>query len=103
MSMDGFKVLHSIMRSECDKFIVAMINANPAEPREVLAKQALAKAAAQFYTAVTNRFNEERSIYTNAPHQNDKPLDSTEGILDLGELAEGLEHVPNLLGEENYG
>jgi hypothetical protein len=99
-AMEGYKVLHRLMRSEVDKFILAMINADPANPKEVLSRQRLAKAAAQFYEAITQRVNEEITLYTAQTRAGDKPVDVTEGLLDLGTLAEQLEVVPNIL-EEN--
>lgn len=88
-TMEGYKILHRIMRSETDKFIVAAINSNVGESDDVLAKKLRhAKAAAAFYTAVTNRVNEEVMQYTQAPKANDKPLDVTAQIFDLGESNE---------------
>lgn len=86
-SMDGYKVLNRLMRAEVDKFIVAQINADPADEAAVLAAHRMAKAAAQFYTGLTNRVNEEIVQYTNAPRDTDKPVDATEGLIDLGEAA----------------
>lgn len=97
----GFHIYQRLMRSEVDKFIVAMINANPAEPQEVLTKHLLAKSAAQFLEGVSHRVTEEVEQYTHAPRATDKPKDITEGILDLGDFAEQFADVPNLLEEIN--
>jgi hypothetical protein len=99
-AMEGYKVLNRIMRSEVDKFVVDVINADPAEPKKVLSKQLVMKAAAQFYAGITDRVNEEVTLYTSQPRPGDKPVDMTEGLLDLGALTEQLEEVPNLLGGE---
>lgn len=85
--MPGYKIMHRIFRSEVDKFFVALINADPAEPEQVVSKQLTAKAAAMFYEQVTNRINEEVMQYTNAPRANATPVDMTEGILDLLSMA----------------
>lgn len=85
-AMEGYRVLHRLMRSEVDKFIVAMINADPSKREDVCARQVLAKAAAQFYEAITNRVNEEITQYVNAPRPGDKPIDSAAG-LDLDTFA----------------
>lgn len=97
----GFGVLLHLMQSEADKFITSLINADPASPEDVLTKHLLAKAAAQFFQGITNRVNEEVALYTNAPKANDKPVDITAGVLDLGEFTEQLNNVPNLLEEIN--
>lgn len=98
---EGYRIMHRIMRAEVDKFIVAMVNANPADREEVCARHVTAKAAAQFFEGVTRRINEEVTQYTAAPTPDDKPIDVTEGILDLGYLAEQLEELPhNILGGE---
>lgn len=97
--MEGFRVLHRLMRSQVDTFIVDVINADPAKPADVTSKQVLAKAAGQFFQQVVDRINEETQLYKNAPRANDPPQpDATEGVLDFGNIAEQLEAVPNLLG-----
>lgn len=97
---EGYRIMHRIMRAEVDKFIVAMVNANPADREEVLARHQMAKAAAQFFEGVTRKINEEVTQYTAAPTPGDKPIDVTEGILDLGYLGEQLDMLPNILGGE---
>lgn len=87
-AMPGYHVMHRLFRSEVDKFIVALINTDPSEPEKVITAQLLAKAAAQFYTGITNRINEEIVQYTAAPRAGDKPVDLTEGMLDMETLAE---------------
>lgn len=99
-STDGYKVMHRIFRAEVDKFIVDLINANPADAKAVWAKHVLAKAAAQFYGAVTARINEEITQYTHAPRSTDLPTDATEGILDIGEVARSFEELGSF-GEED--
>jgi hypothetical protein len=90
---EGYKVMHRIFRAEVDKFIIDLINANPAEAKAVWAKHILAKAAAQFYNAVTARINEEVLQYTHATRTTDVPKDATEGILDIGEAAMSLDNL----------
>lgn len=86
--MPGYKVMHHIFKSEVDKFFVALANANSANAEEVVAAQILYKSAAMFYSAVTNRINEEVMQYTNTPNANADPVDETEGLLDLIKLSE---------------
>lgn len=85
--MPGYKIMHRIFRSEVDKFFVALINADPAAPEQVVSKQLTAKAAAMFYEQVTSRINEEVMMYTNTPRPGAAPIDITEGMLDLSDLA----------------
>jgi hypothetical protein len=102
VAMNGMKVLQKIMRHECDVFIVDIINAT--NDVDVLAKHKLAKAAAQYYTQVVNRINEAMILYRHAPKDTDKPLDSTEGIFDIGEVASSEdEDEENFLGGEFNG
>lgn len=97
---DGFRVLQKVMRSTVDAFVVDVINADPAKPEDVVAKQVLAKAASEFYQTVVSHLNEQKTLYVAAPRANDEPVDVTEGVLDLGNIADELEGVPNLLGGE---
>lgn len=97
---DGFRVIHRIMKSEVDKFVVRMINTDPANEKTVIAAHLLSKAAAQFYQGVINRINEEITIYHHAPKASDKPVDITEGLIDLGEAVSNLPNIDILGGEE---
>lgn len=101
-SMPGYHIFHRVARAEVHKFVVSLINADGTNPAEVLERHRLSKAAAMFYTALTQKVNEEVYQYTAAPRANDAPVDVTEGSLDIGELAGQLEHLPNLLEEADY-
>lgn len=79
-AMEGYKVLHRVMRSMVDTFVIEIINADPAKPDDVVAKQVLAKAAAQFFEMVTQRVNEEVTLYINTPRSSDKPVESAVGL-----------------------
>jgi len=84
LSMPGYQVMHKVFRSEVDKFFVALINADPAQANEVLAKQITAKAAAQFYTAITERLQNEVVDYmATAPRVAEVMKDVTEDLLDM--------------------
>lgn len=82
-AMPGYKILHRLLRSQVDMFVISLVNVSAADPDDVLAAHQMAKAAAQFYDGITNVVNEEILAYTGAPRPGDKPIDSTEGILDL--------------------
>lgn len=81
---EGYRIINRIMRSEVDRFILDLINTAPASEKEVYAKHILAKAAAQFYEAVTNRLNHEIMQYTGAIRDTAPPVDVTNGLLDIG-------------------
>lgn len=87
---EGFRVLQRIMRTEVDRFILAGINADPADEAEVLSAHRMAKAAAQFFQGVTDRINEEILQFNSAAMANDAPIDVT-AALDLGDIAGQLE------------
>lgn len=83
----GYAIINRIMRSEVDKFIVDLINAPENDDKTVVARHKLSKAAAQFYTAVTGRVNYEIQQYTAAQGGSGKPVDLTEGVIDIGDPA----------------
>lgn len=83
----GYGILHRLMRSEVDKFVLALINTEQGDKEEVYSAFLVSKAAAQFYQGVTNRINQEVIQYTASQGRDSSPIDGTEGILDIGELA----------------
>lgn len=84
---DGYRVIHRLMRSEVDKFVIDLINADPSNGKKVWACHLLAKAAAQFYEGLTARINQEVQQYTGAIRNPGPPVDATEGLIDLGPLS----------------
>ncbi len=99
-STEGFHILNRIMRSQVDKFVMAQTNTDPVNETAVLSAHRMAKAAAQFYQMFTDRVNEEMLQYSHAPKAGDKPVDVTEGLLDLGDLEEMAKGLPDILGGE---
>lgn len=99
-AMPGHQIYHRLARAEVHKFIVHLINADSANREEIYSRHLLSKAAAQFYEGLTKRVNNEVYQYTAAPRASDKPVDATENVLDIGEIAERFENFPNLLSEE---
>lgn len=81
----GFDPIKKILLSEVEKFSTDLLNADIANEAEIVAKHRLAKAAAQICTMVVNRINREIEEYNYSVKDNDKPIDITEGLLDLGE------------------
>ena len=95
----GFKVIHRILRSEVDKFVVAHMNVAVEDKDLAYARFVQSKTAAQIYQGMTDRINVELSIAVARSKEDQTEVvgDSTEGILDLGEIAAS--NVPNFLGD----
>jgi hypothetical protein len=85
VSMHGYKVLHKVIKSECDRFIVAHLNTAPDDTKKILASFIMTKTAAMLYTAWTNRVNSIVEEYTHTPKASDAPIDITAGVLDIGD------------------
>lgn len=83
-SSPGYKVIHLIVRSEVDKFVLDLINSPSEEEAKVLEKHRVSKVAAMLYEGVTKRINYEVQRYTQASQQPGEPIDPTEGVLDFG-------------------
>lgn len=86
MTSEGWKILQAIFEAECEKFKLALLNVKPGNTAEIVERHALAKAAAQFVTAVINRLNAEMEIYHSAGRI-DEPADITSGVLDIGDYS----------------
>jgi len=99
VSSQGFKVLLKLALSVVEEFRTDLDNADPAKPQEVMAKHALSKAASVFHTRLINRINNEVSQFMDAPKKSDRPVDLTEGMLDMGEISEAVSEYPNFFGE----
>jgi hypothetical protein len=97
----GFKVIHRILRSEVDKFVVAHMNV-PVEDKDLAyARFVQSKTAAQIYQGMTDRINLELSVAVarSKEGQIEEVGDTTEGLLDIGEASSGMDDLPNLLGD----
>lgn len=84
-SEEGYKILHRIIRSEVDKFVVDLINAT--DDADVLEKHRISKVAAQLYQGWTNHVNHEIQNYSAAVQRMGPPIDPTDGMLDFGRTA----------------
>lgn len=60
-SHPGYPVLLTLMEQACEEFATAVINADPANHDDVLAKQVMAKSAWTFFTKVQKRVEYEVS------------------------------------------
>lgn len=103
-STEGYKIIHMIVRSEVDKFVLDLLNApSGATDDEKLEKLRVTKTAAMLYEGVTNRINHEVGQYALSTPVDTKPIDITEGLLDLGAYAsrESLEATSFEEGADN--
>jgi len=86
MAHPGFRVFQKLCKTYVDVFALDMINADQANEKDVLAKHNAAKTAAQFYTMITNRINQEVNDYIVNARESEKPVDAGAG-LDMGEFS----------------
>ena len=95
---ESFLIVQRLMEDEIKKFNLNLINSSKQE--DIIANHHLAKAAAAFYQGLINRINQEIFVYRNTPKKGDKPVDVTETVLNLDDIAEAMAHEPNLLEVE---
>lgn len=70
LNMPGYAIMTRIFESEIDQMQVDMMNADPTNEKEVLAKHNLALAAGMFYQRVINRLHNDKEQFNaikNAP------------------------------------
>lgn len=84
VSQPGFKILQKIFRSGVDQFTVAMMNADQANEKAVLARHNEARAAAKYYTWVIETINNSVVEYVHSGYD-EKPVDAGEN-LEIGEF-----------------
>lgn len=95
----GYQVHNKILKHVCDSFITQLLNTQATEPESVLINHQLAKVSAQIFTMIVNRVEEEMLIFRNYPKASDKPIDATEGVLDIGEYVSIEEVLDSVLEE----
>lgn len=102
-TMPGFAIYNRLQRAEVDKFFIRLMAADEANEKDVLEKFKFSKAAAHYYQRITDRVNIEIQSYMSAVRQGtEKPIDVTEGLLDIGPQHEDMDNIPDLLGEEQF-
>ncbi len=84
---DGYPVLHILLRSIVDQYMIDVQNVEIHNTDEIVAKVMVSKTAAQLYTAITERINQEVAMYMATMPDNEGPIDATESLLDIGPLA----------------
>jgi hypothetical protein len=80
----GFAFFQKIGKSTVDRFILAWLNQKT--DADIIEAHRSAKVAAQLYTMLINRINQEVTDYRDTVKENSKPVDSGES-LDMGEIA----------------
>jgi hypothetical protein len=98
LTEDSFPIVQKLMEDEIKKFNLNLINSS--KEADIIHNHHLAKAAAAFYQGLINRINQEIFIYRNSTKKGDKPVDATEAVLNLDDIAEVMAHEPNLLEVE---
>ncbi len=84
---DGYKVIHKIIKHELSKFITAHINTATGNDSAITEGHRIIKTAVQLYDGATNSINTLVSTYTSAKQVDGRPIDVTEGLIDLGPAA----------------
>jgi hypothetical protein len=82
----GFKAYMKIWKGVVDNFVVKFLNVDYADDNKILKYHMVAKLAAQMFTDVTNRVNEEVDQFISS-RPSDIPVDVTANLLDMGEIA----------------
>lgn len=80
----GWKIINRILRSEVDKYLIALINVDESDDKAIVAAHKLSKAAAQVYAASMARVNYEVQQFIAVSGTPAEPVDITEGLIDLG-------------------
>ena len=96
----GWAVVELLLKAFVEQFRVDLDNANHADPKDVMAKHALSRAAGVVVTQILHRISNETGMYEDA-RKDGEPLVAAPG-LDMGDLAEATEGLPNLLGDVTY-
>ena len=86
MGHPGFKVWLKISRSCADRFITHLLEAEDTDDNEIITRYRIAKIASQLLTMQCARMENIVGAWT-ASRDNDKPVDSAQG-LDLGITAQ---------------
>jgi hypothetical protein len=100
----GWQVVMKLFRIIVEQFRVDLDNADHANPKDVLAKHALSRAAGSVVTIIIHRITQEVAILQEARSRQgtpDNPQDSAPG-LSMDAVEQAVEDLPNLLGDVTY-
>ena len=96
----GWAVVDLLFKVIIEEFRVDLDNANHADPKDVMAKHALSRAAGVAITKIIHRIANEVSFQQEA-RKNGEPQDSAPG-LEMDDIAAATDGLPNLLGDVTY-
>lgn len=84
MSHPGFRVWIKLKRYEVNKYITVLLNTDATEESKVIERFRQAKLAAQLFEGEVKDLNGIRTQYIGENAVQGRPIDLTEGMLDLG-------------------
>lgn len=97
----GFKVFQKLFKSVVDSFTIRLMNTSSVDEKSVLIMHRNSQVAAQLYTALINRINQETEMHVKAPRLTDKPIDPAE-VLDIGDFVTNPNDYEYRLDEETF-
>jgi hypothetical protein len=96
----GWQVVHKLLLAVVEQFRVDLDNADHSNPKEVLGKHSLSKSAGVVVTKILTRVSNEVAVQAESKKIGE-PQDSAPG-LEMDEIAQMTEGLPNLLGDVTY-
>lgn len=96
----GWEVVDLLLKAVVEQFRVDLDNANHADPKDVMAKHALSRAAGVVVTTLIHRIANEVALFQDTREANG--LHESAPGLEMDDLAAATENLPNLLGDVNY-
>jgi hypothetical protein len=96
----GWRVVDKIILAVVEQFRVDLDNADQANPKEVMGKHALSKAASIVATKLLTRVQSE-AVLLNELRKSAGPQEATPG-LEMDAIDEAVANLPNLLGDVDY-
>lgn len=98
VNSQGWPVLKKVMQSKVEQFNVDLLNVSNAKTEEIVAKHAIAKAAAMYATMLITELESIKLLLVNRLKQADEePEDYTQGILDMDDLITVTQDIPSFL------
>jgi hypothetical protein len=100
----GWQVVLKLFRIIVEQFRVDLDNADHANPKDVLAKHALSRAAGTVVTIIIHRIAQEVASLQEARSRQGSPENPQESApgLEMDAIEHAVEGLPNLLGDVTY-
>jgi hypothetical protein len=100
----GWQVVLKLFRIIVEQFRVDLDNADHANPKDVLAKHALSRAAGSVVTIIIHRIAQEVAILQELRSRQGSPENPHESAtgLEMDVISQATEDLPNLLGDVTY-